>query len=177
MSQYDFDDLISALEYHVPHSQHQHDLMERIAPELRELLFNDELLPDDYVNALINGEIDGRIYTSPEHGFFVQVFAWPPGVSTPVHDHKTWGMMGVYYNQLRITEFAAEQTSAETWQLHEKADFLGRRGTLAAITSPDDELHRIENPSSDYSFSVHVYGAELWQTENYDFATQRFYQG
>lgn len=173
-----FDDFFGALEYHVPRSAHQYELIERIAGPMQELLANDALLPDEFIGELIDGSTDGRLYTSRYHGFFVQAFAWHPGAITPVHDHKTWGLMGTYYNQLRITEYRALPTWEQgVFELEQKDRFDAYRGMLAAITTPDDELHRVENPSGDYSFSIHVYGAELWQTDYYDFASRRFYRG
>lgn len=177
MSHYGFDRFIAELEHIVPRSSHQHELVQRLVPSMQKLLSNEALLPHDFLRALIAGHHDGRVYTSPEHGFFVQVFAWSPGANTPVHDHKTWGLMGIYQNQLEITEyFVHQQPETGTQELELKQRFNAGRGMIACVTSPDDEIHDVRNPSQDYSFSIHVYGAELHQTDYYDSESRRFYQ-
>ncbi|HEY9838857.1 MAG TPA: cysteine dioxygenase family protein, partial [Candidatus Obscuribacterales bacterium] len=177
VSHYGFDHFAAELEYLVPHSLHQQDLVKKLVTPMQKLLSNEELLPGDFVSSLVDGHIDGRVYTSPEHSFFVQVFAWAPGSTTPIHDHKTWGLMGVYHNQLQITEFTIVPTPEPgVFSLHQKDRFQAGRGMIASVTCPDDEIHHVENPSEHYSYSIHVYGAELDQTDYFDIESGRFYR-
>ena len=172
---YGFDQFIAEAEYIVPRSRNQHELVQQLLPSMQKLLNNELLLPGDFIQALVHNQTDGRIYTSPQNGFFVQVFAWTPGSSTPVHDHNTWGIMGVFHNKLQITEFAVQSTAEPgVFHLHPKGKHLAGPGMIATITSPDDEIHHVENPTDSYSFSIHVYGAELDGTHVFDFDTGRF---
>lgn len=174
MSHYGFDHFATELEHLVPRYNNQQELVGKIVPAMQKLLSNEQLLNNDFVKALIDGHGDGRVYTSPEHRFFVQVFAWPPGCNTPIHDHNTWGVMGVYHNQLKVTEFDAAYTDDPgRFDLQPKDQYIAERGMISVLTCPHDEVHHIENPSSDYSYSIHVYGDELNDTHSFDSETGR----
>ena len=176
MSHYGFDQFAAELEHQVPRSLHQHDLIAKILPAMQKLLSNESLLSSDFVSAIRDGHHDGRVYTSPDHGFFVQVFAWPPGAKTGVHDHNTWGMMGIYHNVLHIHDYHVYPQQDGTYELGSKHEFDAGSGMIASVTYPDDEIHSVANPSEEYSYSIHIYGAELGQTHYYDFESKRFYQ-
>ncbi len=171
MSHYSFDHFAAELEHVVPRFDDQRELVGRVVPAMQKLLSNQQLLNRDFVRALMDGHTDGRVYTSPVNRFFVQVFVWPPGCKTPIHDHNTWGVMGVYHNKLKVSEFAADYTyEPGRFDLELKDQYVADRGMISVLTCPDDEVHHIENPTEDYSYSIHVYGDELNDTHSFDTA-------
>lgn len=175
MSHYGFDRLIRELEHHVSQHSEQKSLVAAIAQSMQKLISSLEL-SSKFVEAIKAGQTDGRIYTSPEHGFFVQVFHWPAGVKTPIHNHNTWGVMGILHNQLHVTEYS--MTALETpgqFDVSAKDDYQAQRGAIIYLTAPDDEIHQIVNDSDQESLSVHIYGAEMQGTLNFDLEAGRVY--
>lgn len=168
MSHYGLNRFTMELEHLVPRYSNQQDLVNAIVHSMQKLLSNPQVLEKDFVAALTAGLIDGRVYTSPEHGFFVQIFAWPPKCETPVHDHNTWGVMGVLSNRLQVTEYQLYPKPDGSQHLEQKDRFLAEQGSIVCLTFPDDEIHHIMNPSDHLSLSVHVYGAELENTHVFD---------
>lgn len=172
MSHYGLNRFIMELEHLVPHYSEQKELVNALVHSMQKLLSNPQVLDKDFVDALIAGHIDGRVYTSPEHGFYIQIFAWPPHVETPIHDHNTWGLMGILSNQLQITEYKAGSARADgTYPLQQGPQYIARQGSISGLTCPDDEVHHIKNNSDQYSLSIHVYGSELDHTHTFDFKT------
>jgi predicted metal-dependent enzyme (double-stranded beta helix superfamily) len=43
------------------------------------------------------------LYTPPDEAWSMVSFVWPGGATTPVHDHDTWGVIGVYQGRERET--------------------------------------------------------------------------
>lgn len=170
MSHYTLGRFCQELEQFLPRCEGQQDaILKTVIQGMQKLLSNPDLLDPDFVGALKAGHTDGRVYTSPEQGFFVQVFAWPPGVETPVHDHNTWGVMGILENQLAVTEYQMLPTDTEgQFQLKELDRFNAGPGAIVYVSMPDAEIHHIRNPTEAYSFSVHIYGAELENTHVFD---------
>jgi len=158
------------LEHFIPRCQgDQEAILKTVIQSMQKLLSNPQVLDSDFVSALLAGHIDGRVYTSPEQGFFVQVFAWPPGCETPVHDHNTWGVMGVLHNRLQVTEYDLQPNQPPGhFALQETARFEAGPGSIVYLSMPNNEIHHIANASEETSFSVHVYGSELHNTHVFD---------
>ncbi len=175
MSHYGFDNLVMALEHHVSQHSEQKPLVAAITQSMQELIGSLEL-SDDFVESIKADHENGRIYTSTEHGFFVKVFHWSAGAKTPIHNHNTWGVMGILHNQLYVTEYS--MTALETpgqFDVSEKDAYQAQRGAIIYLTSPDDEIHQIVNNSEQESLSVHIYGAEMQGTLNFDLEAGRVY--
>lgn len=136
---------------------------------MRELIQEPNLFEERWLYDISRGRHDGRLYTSERHGFFVQVFVWAPGAETPIHDHGTWGLMGVCQEFLRVLEYRIVPAAQEgQLRLKVHADFPVGPGGVVWMSPPDDEIHRLENISDGWAVSVHVYGAELDETQYYD---------
>lgn len=169
MAHYSFNHFIGELEHGIPHANSQMDIIHTVAQSMQKLLGNDYLFENEYIRALRKGWTDGKIYESEHHKFVIYAFGWSPGVETPIHDHLTWGVMGIYLNQLQITEFSLEATDQKgVYDLQSKDKYIADRGSIAYIISPEDEIHHITNPSSDFSLSIHVYGHELSEYNVFD---------
>jgi predicted metal-dependent enzyme (double-stranded beta helix superfamily) len=100
------------------------------------------------------------LYVAPDGAFSVVSLVWRPGQETPIHDHVSWCVVGVY-----------QGTECETrYHLHEDARgrFLvpvGRHasgpGHTVALAPPDEDIHKVTNAGADTAISIHVYGADI----------------
>jgi predicted metal-dependent enzyme (double-stranded beta helix superfamily) len=90
-------------------------------------------------------------------GFSVILIGWPPGFSTPIHDHDgLWGIELVLCGALHIDEYELEvdgPREIRTLDLQENA---------AAIFEDQAYAHACSNRSSDTpALSLHIYGGPL----------------
>lgn len=177
MSHYDFHHFIHELETRLPAVQDQRGAVAVVAGAMQKLLSNEQLLNHDFVRALQAGQADGKIYHSPDLDFVIQVFGWPPGAATPVHDHETWGVMGIYAEELEVREYDLHPTAQPgSYELQQKAHYRAGRGAIAYLLSPEDEIHHVSNPGPHYALSIHVYGNPLHSYHEFDLENGRIWR-
>ena len=62
---------------------------------LGRLIATDDWLPDDYAEPDPARYRQYLLHCDSRERFSVVSFVWGPGQSTPVHDHRVWGLVGV----------------------------------------------------------------------------------
>ena len=113
--------------------------------------------PDRYRQNLLHADAAGR--------FCVVSFVWGPGQSTPVHDHTTWGLIGM----LRGAEDATSYAWSDARGLAPVGDPVRLRpGQVDAVSPTVGDIHQVRNAYADrVSVSVHVYGANIGTVERH----------
>jgi predicted metal-dependent enzyme (double-stranded beta helix superfamily) len=93
-------------------------------------------------------------------GASVLVMAWPPGYSSPSHDHAgLWGIELSLYGALEVESWSRASTS-EAWQLRGR-DWLGP-GDATWFDAETPYMHRCRNLSrQETALTLHVYGGDL----------------
>jgi len=136
---------------------------------MQKLLGNSGLFEENYLNGLLTGHSESTVYYSDKNGFIVQIFAWEGGSQTPIHDHDTWGLMGVYRNQLKVTEYGlvAKEQPGE-YALNQTDSYFAGPGSVCYLIPPHEEIHQIANPTGDLTVSIHVYGKRIDEYNIYD---------
>jgi predicted metal-dependent enzyme (double-stranded beta helix superfamily) len=106
----------------------------------------------------------------------LQVFVWPVGASTPIHDHTSWGayycVVGTLLEERyeRLDDGAQPSTARlrKAWQRAlRNEDGASTVGAYAA------GIHRISNSSSRLAISVHLYGPRLGVFDGRDYDPKR----
>jgi predicted metal-dependent enzyme (double-stranded beta helix superfamily) len=102
-------------------------------------------------------------------GVSVLVMAWPPGYSTPSHDHSgLWGVELSLYGALEVESWSRPSTS-EPWQLRGR-DWLGP-GDATWFDADMPYMHRCRNLSRhETALTLHVYGGDLEDYATYEHA-------
>jgi predicted metal-dependent enzyme (double-stranded beta helix superfamily) len=111
--------------------------------------------PDRYARRLMHRDPRGR-YT-------VIVMVWGVGQGTPLHDHAgIWCVECVYRGRIRVTSYSVRGGDPETGvvRFEKETEVLAGVGEAGALIPPF-EYHRIENPDSTPSVTIHVYGGEM----------------
>ena len=75
--------------------------VDALRPAFATLLAADDWLPDEYAQPDLKSGMGGGIgqyalYRAQDGSLCLFSLVIPPGVSTPVHDHLAWGVIGVY---------------------------------------------------------------------------------
>jgi len=135
------------------------DLIQRGSNALRELIQVDDWLPDAYAQASPDRYQQFLLYADARQRFSVVSFVWGPGQSTPIHDHRVWGLIGV----LRGAELAAPYERDDNGTLQQTGDEIRlERGAVEAVSPTIGDIHRVRNAYDDrVSVSIHVYGANI----------------
>jgi predicted metal-dependent enzyme (double-stranded beta helix superfamily) len=123
-----------------------------LGPWLRKALPASHCVPGDgcYARHLIHCDPGGR--------WCVVAIVLADGQSTPVHNHKTWGVIGVVSGREREIRY-----HEQGGKLVEAGIRFNEPGEMSIVIPPRD-IHRIEgaNPGGD-TVSIHVYGGDVDQ--------------
>jgi 3-mercaptopropionate dioxygenase len=135
------------------------DLIEHGLVALRELVREDDWLPDAFATPSPERYQQFLLHADARQRFSVVSFVWGPGQQTPVHDHTVWGLIGV----LRGAERAQSYVRDASGRLRENGpELLLERGAVEAVSPSIGDIHRVRNAYDDrVSVSIHVYGANI----------------
>ena len=121
--------------------------------QVEELLTRDQMQPDakKYRQHVLHVETDGS--------FSIAALVWLPGQETPIHDHISWCVVGVYKGVEYETRYKLCQQNGQVF-LVEAGDGLSRQGSVDVLVPPGD-IHKVTNAGSGMAVSIHIYGADL----------------
>lgn len=126
-------------------------------PLLEKLVETDDWLP---VFATVPHEAFYRQYLlhcDPLERFSMVSFVWGPGQKTPIHDHTTWGMIGMLRGQERSRSY--ERTSNG---MQEQSIEILSPGQVDIVSPTHGDIHQVSNVSdTDTAISIHVYGGNI----------------
>ncbi|PYE24822.1 cysteine dioxygenase [Paraburkholderia silvatlantica] len=134
-------------------------LIEHGLEALRELVRDDDWLPDAYAAPSPERYQQYLLHADARQRFSVVSFVWGPGQQTPIHDHTVWGLIGV----LRGAEYAQPYAHDAAGTLRPQGnEVLLERGEVEAVSPTLGDIHRVRNAFDDrVSVSIHVYGANI----------------
>ena len=101
-----------------------------------------------------------RYYHNADGSLTIYGVLFRPGHPTPVHDHVTWGLIGVYSGQQRTTRYRRLDagTTPGLCRVEEQSDAVLTHGATYPLLPPHD-IHRIEVVGAEEGLSIHVLGA------------------
>jgi len=140
------------------------EAVEAIRPAFSRLLAQGGWLPEEYRRPVPDSGMGGGIgqwllFRSSERDLALFALVVPPGSETPVHDHLTWGLVGLYEGEQEETVFARrdeEAPVAEREELSVKLRRVVKRGDFYPLLPPTDDVHRVRTISPETSVSIHL---------------------
>lgn len=137
--------------------------VEALKPAFASLLSADGWLPDEFAQPDDSSRMGGGIgqyalYRAEDGSLCLFSLVVPAGVSTPVHDHLAWGVVGVYRGEQQETVYrrlddGRDESRAELVVAREQ---LLRAGDLYALIPPTDDIHYVATVSETASVSIHL---------------------
>lgn len=101
------------------------------------------------------------LHLSKDEAWSVVSFVWPRGSTTPIHDHCTWGVIGVYEGEETETKYTAIGSSQSgRLRVEARETATMHAGGVSSVNPPDD-IHRVSNNGRDVAVSIHVYGTNI----------------
>jgi predicted metal-dependent enzyme (double-stranded beta helix superfamily) len=131
-----------------------------IADRLRELLAVDGWLEPRH-------QLPGRdtyrqhlLHVSPSRRLSVVALVWLPGQRTPIHDHVSWCVVGVYRGVEREVHYRLVEQNGQHF-LEPAAVFEAHAGHVEALVPPAGNIHSVAAAGTRKTISIHVYGADI----------------
>jgi predicted metal-dependent enzyme (double-stranded beta helix superfamily) len=110
--------------------------------------------------------------------YSLQVFVWPPGTRTKIHDHTSWGayccvvgsVLEERYERLDDGSQLDHARLKKVWRL-----WWSREDGVSTVLPGDGGIHRVSNPSAKTAISVHLYGPRMGEVDGRDYDPSRDY--
>ena len=107
-----------------------------------------------------------------DHSCSLQVFVWPPGSATRIHDHSSWGLyccavgsvLEERYERLDDGSRPDHAHLKKIWQL-----LWSREDGASNVLPYDGGIHRVGNASDSLAISVHLYGPRIGEVDGRDY--------
>lgn len=145
-------------------------VVDELKPLVEKVVWDDGLFDERYRAEPESGR-PRYIYHQEEDGSLqVYVVEFAPGMPTPVHDHVTWGLIGVCGGEQRTTRYHRldDASDEEHARLEMIEETVLPRGSVYPLLPPED-IHRIETVGDKPSYSLHVLGADLGRQHRHIF--------
>lgn len=148
-------------------------LVEALEEPFEALLYDDDWLPDLFTD-LCPSHVENKgnmgegiaqwlIYREG-HKLALFTLVLPPGVSTPIHDHLAWGLVGIHGGAQseefyrRLDDLNKHEGEADLEHLRTERM---ERGDYYELIPPNNDIHSVETISDEPSVSVHLLGADV----------------
>jgi predicted metal-dependent enzyme (double-stranded beta helix superfamily) len=136
----------------------------------------------DFVNSRILPFLEEARYTedwyvahsheAEDGSFSLQVFVWPPGTRTKIHDHSSWGayccaigsVSEERYERLDDGSRPDHARLKKVWQLSWSSE-----DGASTVLPGDGGIHRVGNPGESTTISVHLYGPKIGEVDGRDY--------
>jgi predicted metal-dependent enzyme (double-stranded beta helix superfamily) len=132
---------------------------ELVRAALEAQLGRDDLLAPEHTEGDPECYRSHILHVEPDGSFSTVALVWLPGQVTPVHDHVSWCVVGVYRGDEEEIRYRME-SSAGAPCLVPTGRSANRQGTTSCLTPPGD-IHLVRNASAGKVISIHVYGADI----------------
>lgn len=131
----------------------------RTAERLRPFLAAPGLLAAHQREGRADGYRQHLLHAEPSGLFSVVALVWLPGQETPVHDHVSWCVTGVYEGR-EIEQRYRLASAGPGEKLVATERLVNSAGDVNGFIPPGD-IHLVRNPGPGPAISIHVYGADI----------------
>src|SRR5581483_7100373 len=95
----------------------------------------------------------------------VEALVWERGQTTPVYSIPFWSVVGVYEGELREVCYRRLQRSDGSVRVIPNGVTHHHSGNVTYIDPAADNLHRFDNPTTERTISIHVFGTDRRSSE------------
>lgn len=152
-----------------------HDRVTAIAPLMHALIADaDEFLSEEHFRSDPDHYARNAIYICPKGELSLFSLVWLPGQWTPVHDHGSWGVVGVVRGMLEERSYMSV-----AGEIHGNSGIALKRGgvtllspsAISSFVPNPDHIHMTGVPLERQTcVSLHLYGRNMDSFHIYDVA-------
>lgn len=165
-----FDRFVSEMNQIVANEGHDERATVRaVDGALRKLIAKDDWLDDAHAQPHPVYYQQYLLHADPQGRYSVVSFVWGPGQRTPIHDHCTWGVIGV----LRGAEVGIPYRvdNGQVVKAGEEERLVP--GDTAVVSPTLGDIHVVSNAFEDrVSISIHVYGTDIGKQKRHVYDPQ-----
>jgi predicted metal-dependent enzyme (double-stranded beta helix superfamily) len=135
-------------------------LVEATRSRLALLVREPDILPPAAREGCADRYTQHILHVAPDRSHSVVSLVWYPGQITPIHDHVSWCVVGVYEGEESQTRYHLAEDQRGPCLVETGQESAGR-GSCSSLIPPAENIHRVANAGSGQAISIHVYGADI----------------
>ncbi len=137
-----------------------------LAPVLLRLVNSGaDFLEPAHLHADPEGYVRNSIYVAEDGSFSLSTLIFSPGFWSPIHDHNSWGLIGVLFGVLEEREFEVPEVAGgqlEYVDLHPSGIRMFGEGSVFTHLPAETNIHRLGVPEDrEPVVCLHLQGPEL----------------
>jgi 3-mercaptopropionate dioxygenase len=149
------------------------DCVLAVAPLMLELLERaDTFLEPQHYRCSPEGYTRNLVFNAPDSSLSLYAIVWLPGQWTPVHDHGSWGVVGVIEGVLEERSYVRlshDRRADDRIDLARGGTVLLRHGAVTSFVPNPDHIHVTGVPAErPRAVSLHLYGRTMSDFNIYD---------
>jgi len=136
-------------------------ITQEIEPLLDRLLKEEDILEERYKVDLGKARSTYSFYRAPDGSLGISAPVFMPAKPTLLHDHLSWGLIGVYSGRQKTTRYRRIDDGSRPGRanLELLEDEIYTRGDIYYMAPPDD-IHQVETIGEEPGISIHVLGSD-----------------
>ena len=151
------------------------DCVLALAPSMLALIAQAEaFLEPRHYRSEPHGYARNLVYCAPDNSLSLYALVWLPGQWTPVHDHGSWGVVGVIEGVLEERSYvrlSPDRGADRGIELVRGGVILLGRGAVTSFVPNPDHIHMTGVPRErPRAVSLHLYGRTMSSFNTYDVA-------
>ncbi len=175
MPSYELEEFLSDTRAAIARSEEPADCVEAVAPLLHRLITNShDFLKPEHHRSQPDCYARNAIHLDEAGGLALYALVWLPGQWTPIHDHGTWGVVGVVKGVLEeqnLIRVDPDHSHDSGIVLRRGGPILLGEGTVTTFVPNPDHIHKTGvRETGTQTVSLHLYGRTLNAFHVYDLA-------
>ena len=148
------------------------DIVLEISPILQRLIEDTSFLEPQHFKSSADHYARNPVYVCPTGTLSLFTMVWQPGQWTPVHDHGTWGVVGVLEGTLEERNFIrvdSRERDDSNINLQRGGNVLLTKSSITTFVPNPDHIHRTGvSRHRSQAVSLHLYGRDMNNYHVYD---------
>src|SRR5690625_4352537 len=138
----------------------EQEITNQVASRLQGLLDSGYSLPEKYRRPNKEKYVLYPVYVAEDGSFSIASAVWDVGQKTPVHDHQTWGVIGIIQGT-EYEESYVKPKDDEEKPLRPLTKTHLNEGEVAVCCTSDQDIHKVSCVSDIPCVGLHVYGGNI----------------
>lgn len=147
------------------------EMTAKVAARLAPILVEPNLLPPDQMAMKDRGYAMYPVHVAEDGRFSIAAMVLDVGQVTPIHDHGTWGVIGIYKGAEHEERFLREESvpldQPAQIQILPSNDVVA--GHVHICCTSDKDIHRVSCGTDEPCVGIHVYGADIGTMQRHSY--------
>ncbi len=150
------------------HSAESETLL-HLKPILERLIQTPSSVPSDAFASRQDRFAMNLLHMPKDKAYSVIGGVWMPGQTTPIHDHLTWALIGIFDGEEREALYRRtdNRTNPKFAKLEKVSEQTNGPGHVTVLGQAG--IHRVDNVSEKVATSIHVYGRDIGRAERHSY--------